>query len=402
MPAIDPRIADLLTKGVSRIIDREHLLARLTSGEKLRIKFGIDPTAPIIHIGHSVPMLKLRAFQELGHHVILLIGDATAQVGDTSDKDSERPMLQREETTRNAERYVEQFSRIIDTSRLEIYYNSTGLDRLNFCDVGELAKHFSVAEMLDRDAFSKRFKSGVRISLQEFLYPLMQGYDSVALRSDVELGGNDQYFNLLAGRTLQGAFGQEKQDIMMFNLIEGTDGRKMSKTYKNFIAITEGANEMFVKVMEVKDELILRYFEHCTTLSLAEIVPYAERLAGGENPRSVKLDLARTIVTLYHGEAAARDARAYFERVLSEGLVPRDEDIEVVYLPEPTYRLLDLGYGLTLGGAIGNGLERVFLGQVTDFISLRYFAIFNVADIAISVGILCILYVYLYGKSLQK
>lgn len=335
-------IQNLLKKGVSQIINEKSLREKLQSGKKLRIKFGIDPTAPIVHIGHAVPILKLRAFQELGHHIIILIGDATAQVGDSSDKDAERPMLAREETKKNAERYLEQFGQIIDISKVEVYYNSTGLDKVNFCGVGELAKHFSVAEMLDRDNFSKRYKAGKRISLQEFLYPLMQWYDSVALKADVELGGNDQYFNLLAGRTLQEAFGQPKQDIMMFHLIPGTDGRKMSKTYKNYIALNESANDMFVKVMAITDDLIGVYFEHCTTLTLAEIEPYLERLKNGEHPKNIKLELSRIITELYHGKEAAANAQKYFESVIANGETPKEEDIVTVTLEGKEHQLFVL------------------------------------------------------------
>lgn len=218
------QIQNLLTKGVSNCINRENLEKRLIAGEKLTIKFGIDPTAAKIHIGHMVPFLKLKEFQKLGHKIVLLFGDATAQVGDTSDKDSERPMLTRDETRANAKAFLEKFSRVIDTDSIEIYYNSEGLDAVNFAGVGELAKNFSVAEMLDRDNFSKRYKEGKRISLQEFLYPIMQGYDSVCIAKkfgacDLELGGNDQYFNLLAGRTLMNAAGLPKQDIMTFHLL---------------------------------------------------------------------------------------------------------------------------------------------------------------------------------------
>ncbi|MDD2891668.1 MAG: tyrosine--tRNA ligase [Candidatus Gracilibacteria bacterium] len=325
-------IQNLLEKGVSRIIDREHLEKRLASGKKLRIKFGIDPTGEVVHIGHAVPILKLRAFQELGHQIVLIIGDATAQVGDTSDKDAERPMLKREETRKNAENYLAQFGKILDLSQLEVHYNSEWMDTTNFNTVGELAKNFSVAEMLDRDNFSKRYNGGVRISLQEFLYPIMQGWDSVQAKADVELGGNDQYFNLLAGRTLQEAYGQEKQDIMMFNLIEGTDGRKMSKTYKNFIGLSDAPNDMFVKIMEIKDELILPYFIHCTTLLLSEIEPYKTRLLSDENPKYIKMDLAHIIVSLYHGEEAAIAGKVYFEKVLTDGIVPSEDEIEKIYL----------------------------------------------------------------------
>lgn len=348
-------IDTVLRKGVSQVINADSLRKRLTSGKVLRVKLGIDPTAPIIHIGHAVPILKLRQFQELGHHIILLIGDATAQVGDSSDKDAERPMLRREETRRNAERYVELFSRVIDPAKTEIYYNSEGLDKLNFCDVGELAKHFSVAEMLDRDNFSKRYKAGIRISLQEFLYPLMQGYDSVALRADVELGGNDQYFNLLAGRTLQEAFGQEKQEVVTMNLIAGTDGRKMSKTYKNFIALDTPPNDMYVKVMEISDDLIPVYWEHCTLADMAFVDAVRERLAAGEHPRELKMELAHAIVSLFHDAGSADEAREYFTRVISQGARPSESDVETVVLEHSEYPILtllkELGFAATTGEA---------------------------------------------------
>ncbi len=348
-------IDDILQKGVSQIIHADHLRKRLESKKPLRVKFGIDPTAPVVHIGHAVPIIKLRQFQELGHHIILLIGDATAQVGDSSDKDSERPMLQRQETRRNAETYVQKFSKILDPEKIEIYYNSAGLDKLNFCDVGELAKHFSVAEMLDRDNFSKRYKAGMRISLQEFLYPLMQGYDSVALRADVEIGGTDQYFNLLAGRTLQEAFGQEKQDIITMNLIAGTDGKKMSKTQGNFIAVDAPANDMFVKIMEITDDLIPVYAEHCTLLPMEATGEYRARLDAGEHPRTLKLQLAREIVTLYHDAESAESAREYFERVVAGGALPSANEIQTITLEHDAYPIIQLlkavGFAATTGEA---------------------------------------------------
>lgn len=366
-------VKNLLEKGVSRVIDRESLEAKLASGKPLRIKFGLDPTGTIVHIGHAVPMMKLREFQRLGHHIIILIGDATAQVGDTSDKDAERPMLKREETRKNAETWIAKFSKILDISKVEIYYNSEGLDKVNFCGVGELAKHFSVAEMLDRDNFSKRYKAGIRISLQEFLYPIMQGYDSVALHADVELGGNDQYFNLLAGRKLQEAFGQPKQDIMTFDLLMGPDGKKMSKTGGNTIAVDMEPNAMFVKLMEVNDGLILDYFRLATTLTLEEIEAYDARLKSGENPRAVKLDLARTIVTFYHGAEAAEAGRAYFEKVLSEGVMPSEDEMEKAYVEAEEISLLALvkaiGFAATTGEAktaINGGGTKVNGEKIVD------------------------------------
>lgn len=325
-------INNLLKKGVSKIIDEKVLNEKLHSGKTLRIKFGIDPTGNTVHIGHAVPILKLREFQKLGHQIVLIIWDATAQVGDTSDKNAERPMLTRDETRANCKTYLEQFGKILDIDKVEVRYNSEWMDETNFNYVGELAKNFSVAEMLDRDNFSKRYKEGMRISLQEFLYPIMQGFDSVKINADVELGWNDQYFNLLAGRKLQASQGQEKQDIMTFNLIEGTDGRKMSKTYKNFIGLDFDHNSMFVKLMEINDDLIIKYFEHCTDLYLEDIKPYEDRLASGENPRNIKVELAKKIVTMYHDAEKAEEAHAYFERVLKEGLVPDEKDIEKVEL----------------------------------------------------------------------
>lgn len=369
----EAQIRNLLEKGVSRVIDRENLEKKLRSGKVLRVKFGIDPTGTSVHIGHAVPILKLRAFQELGHQVVLIIGDSTAQVGDTSDKESERPMLTRDETRKNAEDYLSQFGQILDLSKVEVHYNSEWMDTTNFNMVGELAKRFSVAEMLDRDNFSKRYKGGIRISLQEFLYPLMQGWDSVKIHADVELGGNDQYFNLLAGRTLQEAFGQEKQDILTFNLLEGTDGRKMSKSYKNFIAVNEAPNEMFIKIMEVADELIVKYFVHATTLTLEEVQPYETRISSGENPRAVKLDLATMVVGLYHGESVAADARSYFERVLSSGGIPNEDEIELRSIGADSIPLLtllrDVGFcsnSSEARNAVTGGGVRVNNESVTD------------------------------------
>ena len=301
------QIQNLLTKGVSNCIDRENLEKRLLAGEKLTIKFGIDPTAAKIHIGHMVPFLKLKEFQKMGHKIVLLFGDATAQVGDTSDKDSERPMLSRDETRANARAFLEKFSKVIDIDSIEIYYNSEGLDAVNFAGVGELAKNFSVAEMLDRDNFSKRYKEGKRISLQEFLYPVMQGYDSVCIARkygacDLELGGNDQYFNLLAGRTMMHAFSMPKQDIMTFHLLMGTDGEKMSKTKPNCILIDDAPQAMYQKLINVRDDMIMHYFELATDATLEEMQEIQARLDNGEHPNMIKDELAQRIIMMYHGK----------------------------------------------------------------------------------------------------
>lgn len=349
-------IKNLLTKGVSQIIDKENLEKKLKSWKKLRIKFWIDPTGTTVHIGHAVPILKLREFQKLGHQVVIIIGDATAQVGDTSDKNAERPMLTREQTLANAKDYLSQFGKILDIDQVEVRFNSEWMDTTNFNYVWELAKNFSVAEMLDRDNFKKRYDAWVRISLQEFLYPIMQGYDSVKIQADVELWGNDQYFNLLAGRRLQEAHGQEKQDIMMFNLIAWTDGRKMSKTFFNFVGLNFSHTEMFVKIMEIWDDLIMTYFEHCTPLYFDEIEIFKKRLEDWENPRNVKIDLAKEIVKLYHWEEKSLEAHAYFEKVLKEWLVPDEKDIEKIEI-EIEWNQIPLVTLLVKSGLCNNSTE---------------------------------------------
>ncbi len=304
---MNSQIHNLLNKWVSQIIDRDHLAKRLESWDKIVVKFGIDPSGTIVHLGHMVPILKLKQFQEMWHKVILLIGDATAQVGDASDKDAERPMLQRAETEANAKLFLSKFAKVLDLTQIEVYYNSEWLDAVNFAGVGELAKHFSVAEMLDRDNFSKRYKGGVRISLQEFLYPIMQGYDSVAIARkygacDLELGGTDQYFNLLAGRTLMGAHGLPKQDIMTFDLLVGSDGKKMSKTSPNTIAIDEAPQSMYQKLINIQDDLIVKYYELATDATLEEVEEVKKRLESGEHPNVLKIELAQRVITMYHGK----------------------------------------------------------------------------------------------------
>lgn len=359
----EQKIIDLLEKGVSRVIDREHLEKRLLSGEKLVVKFGIDPVASKLHIGHMIPFMKLRQFQELGHTVVLLFGDATAQVGDTSDKDAERPMLSRAETRKHCEAFLEKFSKIVDISQINIYYNSEGLDAVNFAGVGELAKNFSVAEMLDRDNFSKRYKAGLRISLQEFLYPIMQGYDSVAIAKkygacDLELGGNDQYFNLLAGRTLMAAHGLPKQDIMTFELLIGTDGKKMSKSAPNCILIDDAPFDMYQKLINIHDDLIIHYFELATDMTLDEVAVIQQRLASGEHPNTLKNELAQRIITMYHGKPYEADDISNIEKV-EIGV----SEIEIGAL------LKEIGFAETTGdvrNAIAGGSVKVNGEVVTD------------------------------------
>ncbi len=324
------RIDELLTRGVTQAIVREELEKKLREGKKLRVKLGIDPTGPLLHLGRAVPLLKLKAFQQLGHLPVIIIGDFTGLVGDASDKDAERRMLNSSEIEANMAGYLEQMGRILDMNKVEVHYNSTWLGTMNFEEVARLADNFSVAEMLDRENFFKRYKEGKRISLREFFYPLMQGYDSVAVKADVELGGNDQLFNLLAGRTIQKAYGQSPQDLLTFGMLEGTDGRKMSTTYGNIIAIVDPPDEQFGQVMRLKDELILTYFKLCTDESLAKIAEIQKQLETGLNPMEAKLSLAETIVTLYHSKEEAEKAREGFIKVFRRKEAPDEIPERVV------------------------------------------------------------------------
>ncbi len=317
------KIEELLTRGVSEVIGKERLVQRLLAGEPLRIKLGIDPTSPHLHLGRSVVLLKVRDFQELGCHIVLIVGDFTGQIGDTSDKESERPMLEQEQVQENLKRYREQLALLIDMDRAELHYNSEWLAGLDLNAIGALADHFSVAEFTTRENIKKRLDAGRRVSLREMLYPLMQGYDSVAIKADVELGGTDQRFNLLAGRTLQAANEQEPQAILMTDLILGTDGRKMSSSWGNTINLLDAPNEMFGKTMRIPDELLVAYFVHCTRVPLSEVeVIEAKLLEGSLNPRDAKLRLAREVVTLYHGAVVGESAERYFIETISEKKVP--------------------------------------------------------------------------------
>ncbi len=264
-------IQDILTRSVDNVVDKEHLEARLKSGDKLRVKLGIDPTSPYLHIGRAIPLLKLCHFQELGHQIIFLIGDFTAVIGDTSDKDAERPMLSKDVVQENLRTYLDQARKVIDVDQAEIVYNSEWLSKLSYEEVGEQAEVFSVNDFISRSNIKDRLDKGGRVSLREMLYPLMQGYDSVAVKADVELGGADQWFNLLAGRKLQKQYAQEPQDIVTTVLLEGLDGRKMSSSFGNTINLTDKPKEMFGKVMSLRDELIGLYFEHATLLSIDQV-----------------------------------------------------------------------------------------------------------------------------------
>ncbi len=325
MPKIDTnpeKIAELLTRGVAEVISQEDLEKKLQSGKQLRIKLGIDPTSPNIHLGRSVPLLKLKDFQDLGHKIVFIIGDFTGVIGDTSDKDSERPMLTADVVKKNLKSYIAQASKIIDIKKTEIHYNSAWLKKLTYAEIGTQADAFSLHEFITRENIAKRLDQGKRISLRELLYPLMQGFDSVKIKSDVEIGGTDQKFNILAGRQLQKLYGQEPQNVMTNPIIEGLDGRKMSSSYGNTVNLFDVPNDMFGKIMSVKDEFIITYFILATRIPLEEIKKYENQLQDGINPRDIKLKLAFEITKMYHNEKLAQQAQDYWISTFSKKEIP--------------------------------------------------------------------------------
>ena len=325
-----------LTRGISDIISEEGLKEKLEksekTGEPLKVKLGLDPSAPDIHLGHTVVLRKLKQFQDLGHEVYLIIGDFTGRIGDPTGKSETRQQLTEEEVKKNARTYREQFIRILDSEKTNLVYNSEWLGKMDFAEVIELSSKYTVARMLEREDFNQRYNSGQSISIHEFFYPLMQGYDSVAIEADVELGGTDQRFNLLVGRNLQREYGQDPQVIVMTPLLEGLDGvNKMSKSLDNYIGITEAPEEMYGKVMSISDDLIVRYFELLTEVPLEEISEIESSLKNGAaNPMKYKKKLAREIVSEYHDAKSAKQAEEEFNRVFSEGELPEDmPEIEI-------------------------------------------------------------------------
>ncbi len=324
----ETKINELLSRGVEEIIDKASLEKKLRSGKQLRIKLGIDPTSSNIHIGRSIPLLKLKDFQNLGHKIVLIIGDFTGVIGDTSDKDSERPMLSSEQIKKNMKNYVSQAGKVIDINRCEIRYNSEWLDKISYGELGAQADQFSLSDFISRENIKKRLDSGKRVSLRELLYPLMQGYDSVAVNADIEIGGTDQKFNLLAGRELQRFYKQIPQDIITNPLVEGLDGRKMSSSWGNTINLMDSAGDMFGKIMSLSDGLIIKYFNLVTRVPLSEIKKYEDEIKHGVNPKDIKIKLAYEIVRQYHGEKEAKKAEEDFDNTFSKGVIP--EDVEQV------------------------------------------------------------------------
>ncbi len=314
-----------IRRGTEELLVEAELVERLAEGRPLRVKAGFDPTAPDLHLGHTVLLNKLRQFQELGHEAIFLIGDFTGMIGDPTGKNVTRKPLTREAVLENARTYEHQIYRILDPERTTVMFNSQWMGEMGAAELVQVAAHYTVARMLERDDFHKRYSSGQSIAIHEFLYPLIQGYDSVAIRADIELGGTDQKFNLLVGRELQKHYGQKPQVVLTLPILEGLDGvQKMSKSLGNYIGITEPPDEMFGKLMSISDVLMWRYFELLSFRSLDEIEALRREVAAGRNPRDVKFELALEIVARFHDQAAARRAQAAFVARFQKGAMPED------------------------------------------------------------------------------
>ena len=338
----EQQIAEL-ERGASEVLTLPELAKKLRRGTPLRVKAGFDPTAPDLHLGHTVLLNKMRQFQQFGHEVTFLIGDFTGMIGDPTGRNATRPALTLAEIQANARTYESQVFRILDRERTHIDFNSRWLSPLTAADVVRLTAHYTVARMLERDDFAKRYKAGQPISIHEFLYPLAQGYDSVAMRADVELGGTDQKFNLLVGRTLQEAYGQEPQVVITMPLLEGTDGeKKMSKSLGNYIGITEEPDSMFGKVMSISDTLMWRYYELLSFRPLADIAALKRAAGEGRNPRDIKLELAHELTARFHDREAAERAQRNFMARVSEKAVPQDLPVRVIAVEGAGLRIANL------------------------------------------------------------
>ncbi len=339
----------ILKRNCVDLVSEEELLERLKSGKPLRVKLGVDPSRPDLHLGHAVVLRKLKQFQDLGHQVVLIIGDFTAMIGDPSGRNTTRPILSREEVIQNAKTYAEQAFMILDKDKTEIRYNNEWLGKMTFADVVKLASKYTVARMLEREDFAKRYAEGTPISISEFLYPLAQAYDSVAIQADVELGGTDQLFNLMVGRKIQEEYGQTPQIVMTMPIIEGTDGKlKMSKSYGNYVGFTDEPKDMYGKIMSIPDELIVKYAKLLTDAD-EDFLSKMEKEINEKtvNPRDYKMWLAREIVRQFHGEQAAKEAEEYFVTVFQKKEIP-DEMPEKVVEPGE-YNIVELLFNLGIG-----------------------------------------------------
>jgi len=360
----DPKkIEDILERGVEKIINKDHLKKALLSGKVLRVKHGIDPTGPDIHLGRAAQLLKLKAFQDLGHKIVLIIGDFTAQIGDPSDKPEGRKGLTLEEIKNNLSGYLKQFSKILDIKKTEIRYNSEWFGKLKLDELLNVVKNFSVQQLVHRRNFKQRWNEEKPIYLPEILYPIFQGYDSVMVKADVELGGYDQLFNLKMGRTLQEMHNQQPQDIVTLKMLPGTDGRKMSTSWGNVVTIVEDPNNMYGKIMSMKDELIPLYFELCTTVPLQEIKEIEKGMKGGKiNPRDAKARLAFEIVAFYHGKTKAKEAEKEFVRVFKEKKEP--QKIRKFFAPKKEYPIVELLVGLGFAKSKSDAKRLIIQGGV--------------------------------------
>jgi tyrosyl-tRNA synthetase len=346
---------EVIKRGSEELLIEAELIKKLELGRPLRIKAGFDPTAPDLHLGHTVLLNKMRQLQDLGHHALFLIGDFTGMIGDPTGKNATRPPLTREQVLINAQSYKEQVFKVLDPNKTEVVFNSTWMDKFSAVDLIKLAATHTVAQMLERDDFSKRYKNSQPIAIHEFVYPLVQGYDSVALKADIELGGTDQKFNLLMGRELQKHFGQAPQCVLTMPLLEGLDGvNKMSKSLGNYIGVTDTPTEMFGKLMSVSDDLMWRYLELLSFESLATIAKWKEDVVGGRNPRDIKVLLGQEIVARFHNKQAAVDVLAEFEARFQKGVLP--DDMPEVALAS-TDGLIGIGNLLKLAGLVASTSE---------------------------------------------
>ncbi len=355
MSALDPLA--LIRRGAEEILREEELEKKLAEGRPLRIKAGFDPTAPDLHLGHTVLLNKLKQFQDLGHQAIFLIGDFTGMIGDPTGKNVTRKPLSREEVIENGKTYEQQIYKILDPDKTQICFNSTWMNAMSPADLIQLAAKHTVARMLEREDFNNRYKSGQPIAIHEFLYPLIQGYDSVALKADVELGGTDQKFNLLVGRHLQEVHGQKPQVVLTMPLLEGLDGvQKMSKSLGNYIGIAEPIDEMFGKIMSISDELMWRYLELLSFTPMSEIEQWKQACASGSNPRDVKVRFGQEIVQRFHGAAAAKQALENFEARFKQNLIPENLAEQVLTAPQGGYPIASLlkDLGLTASTSESN------------------------------------------------
>ena len=342
MEKLQEDVLELIKRGTDEILVEAELIKKLEEGRPLRIKAGFDPTAPDLHLGHTVLINKLKQFQDLGHEILFLIGDFTAMIGDPTGKSVTRPPLTAEEIAKNSETYKEQVFKILDPEKTKVVFNSEWMSKMSAADMIQLAGKVTVARMLERNDFGERYSSNTPISIHEFLYPLVQGYDSVAMEADIELGGTDQKFNLLMGRTLQGNYGKPQQCTLTMPILEGLDGvQKMSKSLNNYIGIRDEPNDMFGKIMSISDELMWRYFELLSFRPMQEITEWQKDCQGGANPRNYKVKLAQEIIARFHDEAAAVKALEDFEAQFKRGAIPDD-------IPEIELEVIEGGYPIAL------------------------------------------------------